>query len=146
MATLYVSDIKFLNRAECKLEGFPKDQISKVYTFLITSAVPTLPPDSYKAKITDLSALAERYILFHLVDEMSRPDKKLLVIDLSNYPYVTSYVDYRDQESQFSGDNSTFAKNVLGGWNRQDLGPTIVVNTNIPHTGLKFTGTGSSKF
>ena len=146
MTTLYVSDIKFMSRADAQING--SRDISKLYNFLITSAVPDLPPASYKHKITDLSTLAERYIVFHMSEEMSRTSKKLLVIDLSNYPYVTSYFDYRDQAKQFAGDTTQFAKDVINAWDKQDEGPTIVINTNIPHTGLKFSGLSAkvSKF
>jgi len=64
-----------------------------------------------------------------------------LVIELTNFPYITSYIDYRDQKL-INNDNDTFSQDIIRLWSNQTDGkiPTIIVNiakSESPFTALK---------
>ena len=140
---LYVTNMEFLSvRPIFTMLNESRDRQCQIYKFVIKDAIPSLPPAAYKHEIKDLSALAEFYILLHLQPELACEEKKLLVIDLSNYPFITTYFDYRDH-SLLLVENDKFMQDVAKAWLEQQPGklPTILVNTNIPHTGLKIVNT-----
>ena len=65
--------------------------------------------------------------------------KKLLVIELTNFPYINCYIDSRDQNSINGDESDQFSKDVMSIWNNPKDGyvGTICVNMNMPYTGLK---------
>lgn len=65
------------------------------------------------------------------------PDAKLLVIDLSNFPQINCSVDNRDQRKMHKNSQDKFSKDIIKELDSKEPGiPTIIVNINIPFTGL----------
>ena len=64
--------------------------------------------------------------------------RKVLIIDLSQFPLITSRIDTRDQR-ELNSDNSQFSKDLIRTWeSTKDTGIcTIIVNPTLVFTGLK---------
>jgi hypothetical protein len=114
------------------------DVISSIPEY--AAAVSTgLPLHGNKNQVKDLDQFAEAYILKTIMESTKTTDfrKKLLVIELTNFPYITCYIDSRDQNVLNSVDQ--FSKDVMNIWNNPKDGyvGTICTNMNMPNTGLK---------
>jgi len=147
----------YVNVLDIKLVEIRKTTISLVsptrnvnsYTFLIVDAVSPNPVYAVAVasghilggnnEIKKLNAFAENFILSSMKEEPAwKQQRKMLVIDLDNFPYIRSYFDYRDQRVHLD-DGSQFSKDIIKLWSEQtpEMIPTIVVNTEIPYTELK---------
>ena len=130
--------------ANTTLSGLKTD----TFTFLIHDAVLTNPEYAIavsmgsplrgnKNQIKDLDKYTEMYILKIIMENTKITDftKKLLVIELTNFPYISCYIDARDQNLL----NDQFSRDVMNIWNnpKDEYIGTICVNMNMPHTGLK---------
>ena len=141
MNSVVVNNMEFLGKKQVTTQLQDKRTVDS-YDFLVTD-VSTMNPKYYLAvalskpmeeenDLEDLNAMAEVYIVLCMKEEiMSSEKKKLLVIDLSNFPYISSYIDYRDQTIVNLGDESKFGKDVIEAWNGQtsEVIPAIIVNT-----------------
>jgi hypothetical protein len=120
---------------------------SYIYTFIIGDVITDNPIYSKSAlhctilpnglnQLLDLDNYATNLILAHMKDEyLFNNQYKMLVIDITNYPYVTSYFDYRDQSE--INKNALLSKITCKEWDRKKFLPTVLINLNIYHTNLK---------
>jgi hypothetical protein len=121
--------------------------IPYIYTFIITDVITDNPIYNKSAtsgavlpagmnQLLDLDTYAINFILCHMKNELiSNNQRKMLVINITDYPYVTSYFDYRDQSE--INKNTLLSKIITREWENRNSIPTILVNSNIYHTNLK---------
>jgi hypothetical protein len=125
------------------------DEARKSKAFLITDAVfadPGLAACVAAGQrvpgtrtIRDLDANAETQIMNcmkNLMKEVPDTERFMLVIDLSSFPYLTSLIHRGVPEK----DGNKFTGDVYNAWSTYDMSkeiPVIIVNVEIPHTGLK---------
>lgn len=134
----------------CKLRFLQKQDAG--YLFYSTETLSTDQLLVLKATIgqcidtvRELDAMAERYIWETVHKDCAATtdfNRKLLVIDVSDYPYVSAYLDDRDQTPDNAQDQ--FEQDVYQAWLQPfdaTRVPTIVVNSKLPFTGLKFIST-----
>ncbi len=105
------------------------------------NSIETKTPINKYNKIMDVNESSELYILNIIIGVTRVTDfnKKLLAIDVSNFPFIFCYVDSRDQ-STLPTDDSEFTRDLLNAWNNPKPGHVccIVVNANIPFTELRY--------
>ena len=72
--------------------------------------------------------------------------KKIFVIDLINFPYIESYIDYRDQNI-VNKDSDQISTDIKNNWNNYKDGYVMVVLVNLhkPYTALKLINTSNYK-
>jgi hypothetical protein len=94
----------------------------------------------------ELPFAAERRVMEKMWPRIEKVHKRgarcLAVMDVSDFPLLGCYVDERDQRRVHPerGGRDEFSKDVVSRWLTYDLVrevPAIIVNVNIPHTGLK---------
>ena len=147
--SIIVESIKLhSNKSDITLAGLK----TNTFTFLICDAISSNPEYAVaistgsplhenKNQIKDLDMSAEMYILKTIMESTKTTDftKKLLVIELTNFPYISCYIDSRDQNIENCKESDQFSKDVMEVWNNPKDGyiGTICVNMNMPHTALK---------
>lgn len=122
-------------------------ELDKCFIFLVHETDPQIV-QSQKERVIELNALGELYIVSTLSEYVKHPVRKILVMDLSSYPYVCVKVDRRNQEELLSDLPDKFSRDVINAWKTPSniYGTniaTIVVNLSIPYTGLKVIKSGS---
>ena len=147
--SIIVKSIKLhSNESDITLAGLKTDS----FIFLICDAVSSNPEYAVavsigspllgnKNQVKDLNKSAEMYILKTIMELTKTKDftKKLLVIEITNFPYINCYIDSRDQNVENCKKSDQFSKDVMNIWNNPKDGyvATICVNMNMPHTALK---------
>jgi hypothetical protein len=91
----------------------------------------------YEDRIEEISKHVETFILLVMVNEALEPRKKLLVIHLTNYPYITAYFDYRDPATLVP--TNAFMNDVVDAWTFQPFGSivTVIINSKCGSMRLK---------
>jgi hypothetical protein len=94
----------------------------------------------------ELPFAVERRVMEKMWPRIEKVHKRgarcLAVMDVSDFPLLGCYVDERDQRRVHPEQEGRdeFSKDVVSRWLSYDRAsevPVIVVNVNIPHTGLK---------
>jgi hypothetical protein len=149
MDSVVVLNMKFLRKETTTIELCNTRDVY-MYNFLVTDVKSQNPNYSIATaygqplsrnnnRIRDLNAFAEMFILTIMKEELETNNQRiLLVIDLTNYPYISSYFDYRDQ-IDVNKDMDSFSQDIIRLWTNQTSAdiPTILVNLNCTFTGLK---------
>ena len=107
-------------------------------------------PMEHDNQLRSLSAGAENTIVAFLKDEIVKHRETgepiMLVMDISEFPFIAVYIDARDQNevmaSQDDEPQDQFAKDVIATWTelnavKGDEIPVIIVNTYNSATSLK---------
>ena len=86
--------------------------------------------------IVDIDTKSIIFLARKVLDK--NPDAKLLIIDLSKFPLIVCGIDKRDQHKIHENSQDKFSRDILKELDSKKRGiPTIIVNINIPFTGLK---------
>ncbi len=118
--------------------------------FIATSAVATDPSIAVATgfgypipNVNDIGPIAEMFILKMHLPEVLKLHKSgsrcMLIIDVTNYPNISTSVDTRDQ-NVVNPDDDQFSVDVRNIWNSYNLTseiPTIIVNLGVSFVGLK---------
>lgn len=129
-----------------------KTEISgkKAYTFLIVdgisvnpiiaNAIATSTPLG-KSIVKEIGLEAENTIVSYYQKKVKfEEDRMMIVFDLDEFPYIKTYVDRRDPNEMYAGENDKFSNDVKQTYNTYDQKtqiPVILVNLDINFTGLK---------
>lgn len=99
-------------------------------------------------KLQDLDQFAHNTIILKLKDEIikrrNENRKHMIVTDITYFPMIWCYIDDRDQTEVMKDATDQFSKDVINVWSSQafiNFASVIVVNLNIPQTGLKIVPT-----
>jgi hypothetical protein len=100
------------------------------YTFLVTGIASAnliylnavtlgTPLNNVTNELRDLGINTELYILGTIISLTGISDfkKKVLVIELTYFPYISCYIDTRDLNQIIKDDNDEFTRDVLNLWN-----------------------------
>lgn len=91
--------------------------------------------------VKDLDAEAELFMLKTIIDynKTDNFDKKMLIIDITNFPMIGCYIDERDQTVVMGDSDDDFSRDVIQAWSNTPKGTvaTICVNLHIHYTALK---------
>lgn len=86
--------------------------------------------------ISDIDSKSTKFLIKEVLNK--NQNAKLIVIDLSKFPLVICGIDKRDQRQLHKNSNDKFSNDVLQELDSKEPGiPVIIVNVNIPFTGLK---------
>ena len=92
--------------------------------------------------IKDLPGNIENVIINKMRDilETGETRKRILVIDLSGFPYIVAMADFEEPSVSADTEVDKFSNDVYQMWHTHDPTkqvPVIMVNTELPFTGLK---------
>ena len=134
-----VQKVIFLGKSDERYQFQCIDVVSTdVTTATYCAAGMSLP--GHLNKVHDLSPEAEKFIIETMLEDISplRGKKKMLIIELTDFPLVFGRIDLRDQE-HLNKDKSQFSKDIIKAWkeNTDTKIPCVIVNLNDFFTGLK---------
>jgi len=140
-------DLKFVERI--------KDKECDIYVFQVVDVIGTDIRNAISTAMMvfldtegniqrSLSKTSEDTIIKKIKPEIDaccrRSERCIVVQDITQFPTVNVYVDIRDQNKVMADANDQFARDVVLLWETYDTTthvPSIIVNLNISHTGLK---------
>ena len=155
MTAVVVNKMKLISKKHVTVElAFSKAVNRDVfaYNFQVTDVISTVPIYSIAVtmgcdlqehnKLTDIGPVAEAFVIKVMSQELkATTQRKLIVIDITNFPFISTYVDYRDQ-TELHKDTNQFSRDVIRVWSEHapNTIPTIIVNVTsmeAPSTTLK---------
>lgn len=93
-----------------------------------------------KSTVKEIGKEAETKIVSYYQKKVKMEGKKIIVMDLDEFPYIKTYIDERDPNEMYKDEDDKFGNDVKEIYNTYDQEkqmPIILVNADINFVGLK---------